>query len=211
MPTPIGHALGAFAVGWLLAGPPPTDAAVCDRGAGAPAQTSGSGQCRVTFPARFWRWVKSRTVRRGAAFAAVGLLPDLDLLVGMHSGLTHSVGAAVVLALGVAMVARRQRLAMLLGAMAAYLSHVVLDWLGQDSSVPLGVMALWPFSERYFHSGLDWFLATDRRYWLAGFWSRNLRTLCWEVLVLVPLAWAAWWFRQRVWRAHAAPRGPAGH
>jgi hypothetical protein len=48
--------------------------------------------------------------------------------------------------------------------MAAYASHILLDWLGQDTSAPSGIMALWPASQAYFESGLNVFLAISRRY-----------------------------------------------
>ena len=36
----------------------------------------------------------------------------------------------------------------------AYASHTLLDWLGTDSSPPIGIMALWPFSRDYYESHL---------------------------------------------------------
>jgi hypothetical protein len=71
---------------------------------------------------------------------------------------------------------------------AAYLTHPLLDWLGQDDHPPIGVMLLWPFSHAYFHSGLDWFLAISRRYWLPGFWTSNARSIAREVMLLAPPA-----------------------
>jgi inner membrane protein len=70
----------------------------------------------------------------------------------------------------------------------AFGSHIVLDWLGADSSAPRGVMALWPVSSAFYVSGLDVFNAVDRRYWLPGFWTRNTLALLREVVILGPLA-----------------------
>ena len=66
--------------------------------------------------------------------------------------------------------------------------HVLLDWLGADSSSPRGVMALWPASSAFYISGLDVFDAVDRRYWLPGFWTRNGLALLRELLILAPVA-----------------------
>jgi membrane-bound metal-dependent hydrolase YbcI (DUF457 family) len=126
-------------------------------------------------------------------FAAVGVLPDIDLLFGAHSGPTHSIGAAAVVAImawGVS--GFRARPAAVLAIFAAYGSHIFLDWLGADTSPPLGVMALWPISQEYFVSPLPIMPAISRRYWLPGFWMHNLGALLFEVAVLTPLVLAAW-------------------
>jgi hypothetical protein len=79
---------------------------------------------------------------------------------------------------------------------AAVGSHVVLDWLGHDSSPPFGVMALWPFRHDYFISGLDVFADVSRRYWKPDeFILGNAMSIAREVLVLGPLAAVA--FRAR--------------
>jgi inner membrane protein len=90
---------------------------------------------------------------------------------------------------------------MVLAIFAAYASHIFLDWIGDDTSPPFGVMALWPFSREYFMSPVSLMPAISRRYWLPGFWAHNLRALLFEIVVLGPLALAAWWgggyFRRR--------------
>ena len=182
MPTPIGHALGAFAAGWVVAGPPQPPA---ERA--SPAQ--GESQLVTGQNPRF--------LARAALLATIGVAADLDLLFGAHSAYTHSVGAAAVVAILVGIFSRTQRVRLGLAASAAYLSHIAFDLLGQDTSMPLGVMAFWPFSTEHFHSGLDLFFATDRRYWLPGFWVRNLTAVAWELVLVAPLAAGAWWLRRR--------------
>ena len=59
----------------------------------------------------------------------------------------------------------------------AYASHTLLDWLGTDSSPPIGIMALWPFSRGYYESTWHVFMAISRRYWLPEFWTFNLYAL----------------------------------
>ena len=68
----------------------------------------------------------------------------------------------------------------------AVLSHVLLDWLGKDSSTPRGLMALWPWTPAYYISDLNLFNAVDRRYWLEGFWRRNAIAVAKEVAILLP-------------------------
>ena len=74
-----------------------------------------------------------------------------------------------------------------LAAGLAYATHTLLDWLGTDSSPPIGIMALWPFSRNYYESPWHIFMAISRRYWLPEFWTYNLRALGRELLILVPL------------------------
>ena len=130
--------------------------------------------------------------RRIAAYAAAGMAADLDLLVGAHSGPSHGVGAALIVGAvtwAILRSAHTHRSAIAACAIAlAYASHTLLDWLGTDSSPPIGIMALWPFSNRYFESPWHVFMAISRRYWLPEFWTFNLLALGRELLILVPLA-----------------------
>src|SRR5262249_40103231 len=80
--------------------------------------------------------------------------------------------------------------AIAVGVAAAWSSHILLDWLGNDTSPPIGIMALWPFSDGYYQSSLLLFDAISRRYWLPQefIWG-NLRAVAKEVLILGPIAW----------------------
>lgn len=157
MPSPIGHALGAMAAGWLIA----------PRLGGGPAMS-------------------------GLAFAAVGLAPDLDLLVGSHSTYTHSVGAVAMVFVAAWAVSRRPRVAAAVAA--AWASHLLLDWLGSDTSPPIGIMALWPLNREHYQSSLYVFDAISRRYWLVEqFVWGNLTAALKEVLVLGPIAGISYW------------------
>ena len=81
---------------------------------------------------------------------------------------------------------------------AAYLSHLLLDWLGKDSSNPPGLMALWPFSSRFYISGVDLFGEVSRRYWKpAEFIGGNFQVVGRELLILIPVAAVAWFLRSR--------------
>jgi inner membrane protein len=137
-----------------------------------------------------------------AAAVAAGMAPDLDLLVGRHNAETHSLGAAALtgalawLLLRWRGSARAGPLALLLAVAVA--SHTLLDWLGTDTSAPIGIMALWPFSTSYYESDAHVFMAVSRRYWLDEFWTYNLRVFARELLILAPPAIAVeWWLRRR--------------
>jgi len=159
MPSPVAHGLAGALIGWSIAPPPATD------GPGA--------------------------LRRVMLFAAAGMAADLDLLVGAHSGPSHGLGAAVIAGVVLWVTLRScgmrgsARLALATGL--AYATHTLLDWLGTDSSPPIGIMALWPFSRNYYESPWHIFMAISRRYWLPEFWTDNLRALGRELLILVPL------------------------
>ncbi len=184
MPSPVGHALGGFAFGWLAARSSRLD----------------------------------RPVLAALIFAGLGAVPDVDILVeGTHRLYTHSIAAVGLVALLAAIGLRRvdgrladasSRRALVIAATAAYASHLLLDWLGDDRSVPIGIRALWPFTDAYFQSELRWFPPVERRYWLPGFWTANLRAIGWEMLVLMPLAAMAVWVRARQTGSAARVRTP---
>jgi inner membrane protein len=165
VPSPVGHALGALAVGWATSG------------------LAGKGAI----------------VKRSLIIAALGLAPDLDLLIGRHSMETHSVGAAV-LAGAVAAAFRwpiaATRLRIFVTAALVWSTHPVLDALGADTSPPLGVMMFWPFSrehvmfETVFHP-------ISRRWWLPGFVTGNLEAIARELVILGTAALVAWLLTSR--------------
>ena len=130
-------------------------------------------------------------------FALVAAAPDLDLLLGsgMHRGPSHSLAAAA-LAGAAAWVWRARRIGrarFALAVAAAYATHTVADWLSVDTTPPMGLMALWPFTRDYYVAPVPIFLAVSRRYWLAETWLLNFRAVIRELLILGPLLWIAWW------------------
>lgn len=171
MPSPIGHALGGLVCGWIV------------RGNRLGRSASGS--------------------REALTFAALGALADIDLLFGIHSGPTHGIGVAVVagtLALSswLPVDGRRDRLVLALACVAAYASHTLLDWLGTDTSAPIGIMALWPFSRAHFESDLHIFEAVSRRFRQPElFWPQNTRALLRELFILIPFTLATALLRRR--------------
>ena len=168
MPSPVGHALGGLALGWLA-----------------------SGQARI-----------DRPIVAAVLFAGLGAVPDVDILVeGTHRLYTHSIAAVAFVAALAALIPGRplglSRGRFAVACALAYGSHLLLDWMGDDRSVPIGIRALWPFTDTYFQSPLKWFPPVERRYWLPGFWTANLRAIGWEVLVLAPVAAGALWLGRR--------------
>jgi|SRR6266545_4673927 len=144
---------------------------------------------------------RSAAWKRAALFAAAGVAPDLDLIVGAHSGPTHSLGAAAIA--GVVAWVWLRGIGWRGGGITAcaialaYASHTLLDWLGADSSPPIGIMALWPFSRDYYESQVHVFMAISRRYWLPEFWASNARALAGELAILLPLAALVCFARRR--------------
>jgi hypothetical protein len=165
MPSPVGHVIAGVTVGWLIAGSPK---------------------------------VPDTLGREALLFGALAALPDIDLLFGAHSGPTHGLGAALVVGIVAGLVQRvRMRrpgttglspLALAAACSAAYGSHAFLDWLGTDTSPPIGIMALWPFSDAHYESNLHLFMAISRRYYHGWMFVRhNAMALVWELMILVPL------------------------
>jgi hypothetical protein len=165
MPSPVGHALAGAAAGWGLVGRP---------------SRSGMDAYRTVW-------------RQGLLFAALGMAPDLDLLLPVeHRTLSHSLTAAVVVGLAATMLSWRGRFGLAAGA--AYATHLLLDWLGSDTTPPIGIMALWPFSHAYYESRLHLFHAVSRRFPTREFWVQNTRALVRELVLLgPPAALTGWW------------------
>ena len=166
MPTPIGHAMGGLAAAFLV-----------NSFARRPQLTPG-----VVL-----------------ACVAVAVSPDLDILVGHHRSYTHSIGATGIVGLSSWLVLRRRvpnASAVAAALTAAYGSHLLLDWLGKDTSRPPGLTIFWPFSSEYFMSGLDLFGEVSRRFWLpTEFILGNLGAVVWEAALLAPIlimTWARW-------------------
>jgi inner membrane protein len=178
VPSPLGHMLGGIAAGWLVGGVPA-------RGGARPS---------------------AERVRSALTYACLGALPDIDLLVGVHRGPTHSIGAALIVgiaagALGYFRGDSRLPWATMTFAMAcaaAFGSHVLLDWLSSDTSAPIGIMALWPLDHTYYVSDFQVFMAISRRYYHGWtFVWQNLLAVTREVAILLPLVSLVMMVRQR--------------
>jgi membrane-bound metal-dependent hydrolase YbcI (DUF457 family) len=179
MPSPVGHAVAGIACAWLVAGVP----------GGADRRQQALGQ--------------------SVLFGSLAMLPDLDLLVGAHSGPTHSLGATALVAAAAALLCAATRRGLgdaialrpgvfAVACAAAYGSHVLLDWLATDSTPPIGVMALWPMTRQHYESDWHLFMAISRRYhqgWT--FIRQNTLALAREMIVLLPALLLLILFRRR--------------
>jgi membrane-bound metal-dependent hydrolase YbcI (DUF457 family) len=144
--------------------------------------------------------------RRALVTVGGALAPDLDLTwklvdgVNHHQAQAHSLGVGLLLAALVAAVAAGRGaprpLGLALAALAGWCSHLLLDLLNVDTSPPIGLMALWPFTHAYYKSPWALFLDIGR--------TLNWRTvrhdtlaIGWEMLVLGLLLVAVWRVRAR--------------
>ncbi len=183
MPSPIGHALAGVLTAW-----------VADMPAGN-AQHSNAWRSGALDASRSYAPMGGLAL----ACAVLAVTPDLDLLFTGHRTVTHSIGAVLLVGTTAAIVAARSgwpvaRVA--LTCAAAYASHVFLDWLAVDRTVPRGVQALWPFDHHWYISGLDLFRQTERRHvFTAATIKQNVATIAQEVLIIAPLLAAAWLVR----------------
>jgi membrane-bound metal-dependent hydrolase YbcI (DUF457 family) len=173
MPSSVGHGLAGMAAGWAIA--------------------------RPASPTR-------ALLIQAATFAVLGAAADLDLLVGRHSAETHSLGAAAIVA-GLAAWGRwpiasgRWRIG--LAAFAAWATHPLLDSLAVDTLPPIGIMAFWPISTSYVQTGLAIFAPISHRLVWPGIITRNFPAMAREVMILLPITIAVWW-----WRSSGRPAPP---
>jgi membrane-bound metal-dependent hydrolase YbcI (DUF457 family) len=184
MPSPVGHALGGLIVG-LAMWPRPTAPRSRSTDTSSIASTSGTLGVLGT----------RNTLSALAVVTAAACLPDIDFLWGRHAMETHSVGAAFLAGLVVYAVSRRTDLAF--ACALAWCSHILFDWLGSDDFPPIGVMALWPFTDNFYFANAFVFDAISRRYRQAGFWQHNLWAVVKELLLLTPPVLALAWWRLR--------------
>jgi len=134
-------------------------------------------------------------------FAAVA--PDLDFLWGRHNQETHSLVAGVLA--GLAVFAWKRNAWLAIAVTIAWASHVLFDWLGSDTTPPLGVMAFWPFSREYYFSNAFFFEAISRRYWLDNFITHNLWAVTKEIVILGPVLAMVMLVRSRARRRFRRP------
>jgi membrane-bound metal-dependent hydrolase YbcI (DUF457 family) len=191
MPSPVGHALAGVIVGLLAGG-----------------RTRHAHQTAVETPGRPHAirrgWLPALFSRTVLLAAAAAVAPDLDFLWGRHNMETHSLGMAALAGLGVVAWTRGGDLRLGMVVALAWASHVLFDWLGSDTTPPLGVMALWPLSGEFYFAHAYVFEAISRRTHLPNFWSHNLWAVMLELLLLLPLAALAAW---RAARAGSPRRG----
>jgi membrane-bound metal-dependent hydrolase YbcI (DUF457 family) len=141
-----------------------------------------------------------------AVAVAAAVAPDLDLLLRFidgrnhHQAESHSIGAALIVGVVVALVARvagsRRAVRFGIVAAAAWGSHLLLDYLGRDTHPPIGLPILWPFADGYFKFPWPLFLDIGRTLsWHTV--GHNALAVAWEMVLMLPILLATWWWRQR--------------
>lgn len=179
MPSPIGHALGGVAAAWLV-----------DLIPGPRAWRSARASAS---------WFKRAGNGLTVACAALAIAPDLDVLVGGHRMMTHSVGAVIIVGLAAAAIAayaERPILRVALMCAAAYGTHPLLDLLAVDRFWPYGLQLLWPFSQAWLISGWDLFALTERRDLMTlPAIRQNAAAVAQEIAILGPLVVLLWLIR----------------
>jgi membrane-bound metal-dependent hydrolase YbcI (DUF457 family) len=173
MPSPLGHALAGVAIAW-------------------------SAEAIRRQPLR----VEPRFTLAGTC-VALAISPDLDFLYPpIHRMMTHSLAAGLCVAVAMWVLHRHRRRdawTIAVVCVAAFGSHLLLDWLGGDTKRPAGIQLLWPFSADWFISDLHVFRATD----IGGFFKprimlSNAQAILQEVGIVLPFAAAAYAWRRRV-------------
>lgn len=141
-------------------------------------------------------------------------LPDVDFVLGIvhghpnlyHRLLSHSIGFALAVGVLCGLYGKLRHgrfLPMFALSVGACFSHVVLDYLGADTSEPHGVTALWPFSTAYFIAPVTLFSALKKGDTVADlalgiFNVHNILGLMREVVVFsLLLAVQNWYLKNR--------------
>lgn len=139
-------------------------------------------------------------------FILVANLPDIDYLPGFlmgkpnkfHHGMTHSISLAVligcILGLIYFMKERRNFVKYFFSFSMTYSSHLLLDFLGKDTSYPYGEQLFWPFSNIYFMSPIaifsDVHKASSSKIFIQSLFNwNNLGTVVIEAIILLPIIW----------------------
>ena len=193
MPTPVAHALGGVAAGCLVV-------AAAARAPGTPGLRRGI----EAVAARLGPW------RCAAGLAALGVLPDVDLLLGAHRGPTHSLGAVLLVGAAAGAAVPAARLTAALTAAAVVASHPLLDWLGTDTSPPQGIMAWWPWTDHFYRSDAGLFMRVCRQYASAECWRHNALAVVRELALLAPLTLGALLAARRALRGSGSATGGPG-
>ena len=138
--------------------------------------------------------------RRTAITVAAAIAPDFDLVLkqfglAVHQGASHSIGAAVLAGAAVALASALLRgprpLVLGLAALAGWSSHLVLDLLNTDTHPPIGLMALWPFTDGHYKFPWPVFMDIGRTLdWKTV--RHDALALAWEAALLCPLLVVTW-------------------
>jgi membrane-bound metal-dependent hydrolase YbcI (DUF457 family) len=149
---------------------------------------------------------RNDTPRHAAVAALAAVAADFDFLPGLlvgapsrfHHTQSHSLAFVALAAVLALLIAKKLNWHWGFLAGFAYLSHLVLDLLTFDDSLPQGIPLFWPFSAQVFQSPLSLFPNVP---WGSGLVlsAHNIELLTRELGFLGPLLFAAlayaWWRR----------------
>jgi inner membrane protein len=147
--------------------------------------------------------------------------PDLDVLPGLlvgtpalyHQGISHSLGAGLIVSAAVALLYRwrGQSFALVFACcLSAYSSHLLLDFFCRDGRPPYGIPLLWPLSGQTFLSPVPLLFGFHHTSetsatvgtWLAGIFDiRNLAEIALEIALIAPFTL----LKRRTFRAARFP------
>lgn len=138
-------------------------------------------------------------------------LPDLDFLPGFlfgnperfHREFSHSLAFAGMSVLPLIIYLKASAKPGVTGIsicwLLAVLSHLLIDWLSLDTSIPSGIELLWPFSTQRFTADIPLFLGARRDELFSSFTiSYNLIAITWEMLMLLPFVAACRYMHYRL-------------
>jgi hypothetical protein len=166
VPSPLAHALGATAIGWIVSRPAaPAPALV--RQAAIVAAVGMAPDLDL-----LWGRHSQETHSIGAA-----------VLVAAAAAWQRWPVAA-------------SRARIFLTIVAAWFSHSLFDGMSFDLGPPIGVMMWWPFSTEHWHTGLHVFGAIERHFEHDAFWRQNISSVVRELLILLPTVAGVWYLRK---------------
>jgi|SRR5690606_11516436 len=142
----------------------------------------------------------------------MAVAPDLDILPGLligtpiayHSGITHSLGFALLLSLlaaGLFMLRGQPFWQVFRFALIAYTTHLILDFIGPDGREPFGIPIFWPLLDQHFISPVPLLLgvrhaaetAASTNEFMDGVLSfHNIAAILWEAVLIVPIIGYGW-------------------
>jgi membrane-bound metal-dependent hydrolase YbcI (DUF457 family) len=143
--------------------------------------------------------------------------PDLDFIPGLllgkpalyHQGITHSLGFAILVSMGVAGIfyTRGKSFPKIFWlCFISYLSHLIIDFFCPDRRLPFGIPLLWPISGEHFISPVPLFLGVQHAEhtsastieWFGGIFSLyNIGAIALEVLLLAPFIFFGLKYRKK--------------
>jgi inner membrane protein len=158
----------------------------------------------------------------------LAIAPDFDFIPGLllgqpnlyHQGISHSLGASLVVSLAAAALIRGHDFWRNWGLLFfAYASHLTLDFFAPDGRPPYGLPLFWPITGNYYlapqrlqilwgvhHHGSTTAPVTE---WLGGVLQlRNLAAIGIELLVTLPMIFLA---RYASRLKNSADKGPSKH